>query len=125
MTDWIIAGLLIAGSLFILVAALGIIRLRDVYMRMHAITKASSLGITLYLIAMIFAKPELRTAFFSFMIILFIVFTAPIATHLLARVAHAKGIKLSHGSVMDELADDLDKSRDNVADEGETSGEDK
>lgn len=117
MTEWIIAGLLIAGSLFMLVAALGIIRLRDVYMRMHAITKASSLGISLYLIAMIFAKPELRTAFFSFMIILFIVFTAPIATHVIARVAHAKGIKLSQGAVMDELADDLSKKRDNGADE--------
>lgn len=109
MTEWIVAGLLIAGSLFILVAALGIIRLRDVYMRMHAITKASSLGIALYLIAVIFAKPDLRTAFFSFMIILFIIFTAPIASHLLARVAHAKGIKLSHGAVMDELAEDDSK----------------
>lgn len=51
MIEWIAAFLLIAGSLFMLVAAIGVVKLSDVYMRMHAITKAASLGAILMLAA--------------------------------------------------------------------------
>ncbi len=57
MIDWIIAILIVLASLFMLVAALGIVKLHDVYMRMHAITKASSLSIVLFLLAVIISHP--------------------------------------------------------------------
>jgi multicomponent Na+:H+ antiporter subunit G len=106
MFEIIAAILIIAGSLFMLIAALGIIKLHDVYMRMHAITKASSLGIVLLLMAVVVVHPSLESIIGAVMVIVFIIATAPVATHMIARVSHMMGIPLSKGAVVNELDDD-------------------
>ncbi len=55
ISEILIAILLLAGSVFILIAAIGILRLPDVLCRAHALTKAMTLGIALLLLGLLFA----------------------------------------------------------------------
>lgn len=86
----IVAGLLIlAGGGFTLIAAIGIVRLPDLLTRMHASTKAGTLGSILVLIAL---AVELGTATViakAIATILFLLLTAPIAAHMIGR-AHVR-----------------------------------
>jgi multicomponent Na+:H+ antiporter subunit G len=93
MSDWIAAALLVAGSGFCLVAGIGIVRLRDVFARMHAATKASALGLVLIGLAGLIgvdggsAKVVLAVAF--------VLITTPSAAHLVGRAAYrAEGVEL-------------------------------
>lgn len=87
MIDLIIAVLLLMGGFFALVAAIGILRLPDVLMRMHASTKAGTLGSSLILIggAVHFGDGATTTRVVA--IIVFLMLTAPIAAHMLGRAA--------------------------------------
>ena len=78
--------LLILGSLFALIAAIGIVRMPDLYCRMHAATKAGAFGVSLILLSLCVAMPLLRVCIQSVLIIAFFYLTAPIAAHLLGRV---------------------------------------
>jgi multicomponent Na+:H+ antiporter subunit G len=103
MNETIAAILLLMGSFFMLIAALGVLRLHDVYMRMHAITKASSLAIVLFLIALIVLLPGLRVILGSLLLIFFVIATAPISSHALARVSVQLGIKPASGRAQNDL----------------------
>ncbi|TXI06972.1 MAG: monovalent cation/H(+) antiporter subunit G [Rhizobium sp.] len=99
----IVTVLLLAGALFSLIAAIGIVRLPDLYSRMHAASKAGTVGSGLLLLAVgIFSHdlPILARALAGFV---FFVLTAPISAHLLARAAHKAGYRLTPPSVRDEL----------------------
>jgi multicomponent Na+:H+ antiporter subunit G len=105
MIEWIAAILLMAGSLFMLIAAIGVVRLSDVYMRMHAITKAASLGAILMLGAVSVIYVEWIVWIEALMVVLFIIFTAPIATHMIAKAAYKTGAPKGPGYVVDEMED--------------------
>ena len=92
----------IAGSVLLLLAALGLVRMPDVYNRMQAGTKATTLGSMLFLVGIAIAKPEWWAKIL--VLILFIVFTNPISSHALARAAHFVGIRMSDRTVKDDLA---------------------
>lgn len=101
----ILGGLLsITGAVFLLLASIGIIRMPDVYNRMQTGTKATTLGSILFLLGIGLAVPAWLGKIV--LLVLFIVFTNPISSHVLARAAHWKGIPLADGSVRDCLADD-------------------
>ncbi|MCU0788324.1 MAG: monovalent cation/H(+) antiporter subunit G [Verrucomicrobia bacterium] len=82
------AVLMVAGSLFVLVAAVGVLRLPDVLCRMHAATKAGAFGTALLLVAaaLVFASPAAVAK--AMLVILFFYVTAPVAGHLLGRAAY-------------------------------------
>lgn len=103
MIEIFISIFLLLGSFFTLIAALGVIRLPDVYMRMHAITKASSLATIFFLIALMIAHPNARIILGSVLLLLFVVLTAPISSHFLARVAHQMQVKMAKGKKCDDL----------------------
>jgi multicomponent Na+:H+ antiporter subunit G len=103
MVEWVSALLLIFGSLFMLVAAIGVVKLPDVYMRMHAITKAASLGAILMLTAVFIWHPQWIVGVEALMVILFVIFTAPIGTHMLAKVSHKMDVPIGEGYIMDEM----------------------
>ena len=101
----IIGGLVsIAGGFLLFLASLGLIRMPDVYNRMQAGTKATTLGSMLFLVGIAIMRPEWWPKIL--LLILFIVFTNPISSHALARAAHFVGIPMSDRSVKDDLADD-------------------
>lgn len=92
IAEIIISVLLIAGAAFILIASIGILRMPDIYMRMHAATKAPSLGIMLMLFAAMIYFPEAGLIVKSFLIIIFLYLTTPVAANLLARTSLEMGI---------------------------------
>jgi multicomponent Na+:H+ antiporter subunit G len=110
MIDWIAAFFLVSGSLFMLVAAIGVVKLQDVYMRMHAITKAASLGAILMLVSVYLLYREWIVLIEALMVVLFVIFTAPIASHMIAKAAHKTRMPKGDGYVMDELEEAEEKS---------------
>ncbi|GAB2761114.1 MULTISPECIES: monovalent cation/H(+) antiporter subunit G [Bacteria] len=91
------------GSLFILLAAVGILRMPDTYLRMAVTTKAATLGIGLILIAAAVYFHDLSTTTRVVAIIVFILLTAPVGAHLIGKASYIAGNKLWERSVMDDL----------------------
>lgn len=114
--EWIIAILLVGGALFMLIAAIGVIRFPDLYMRMHAATKATSFGILLMLIGMSVYLPVIDVIFEALMVITFIFLTAPIASHMIGRVAHLLHVPLWEKTGIDELAATSEREQPKVPD---------
>jgi multicomponent K+:H+ antiporter subunit G len=81
--------LMLAGGAFALVGAIGLVRLRDLYMRLHAPTKASTLGVGGALLAsmLYFGWTGQRVVVHELLITLFVFMTAPISAHLLVKSA--------------------------------------
>lgn len=101
----IVTGLIILlGSVFTLVAALGILRFPDLYSRSHAASKAGTLGSGLLLMALAIYSADLAIVARAFAAFLFLLLTAPIAAHLLARAAYYVGHKPWEGTSVDDLA---------------------
>lgn len=102
--DYIGAFVTLAGSLFLFVGALGILRMPDIYNRMQSGTKATTLGSFLFLLGIGIAEPNFIGK--VVLLILFIVFTNPISSHALARAAHFINIPLAEITCRDCLAND-------------------
>ena len=83
--DILISILLLFGTFFTLVASLGIVRMPDLYTRMHAATKAGTVGICFLLLAVSFSMPEVTVISRVIGTILFLFITAPVAAHLLGK----------------------------------------
>ena len=87
MTSILAHILLFIGAAFMLVAGLGVLRFPDLLSRMHAVSKATSLGLAFMLLALAVAFPSVAVVGKVVGIILFIVLTVPTASHLIARAA--------------------------------------
>lgn len=99
------AGLvLLLGTLLLLVAAIGVLRLPDFYLRCSAVSKASSLGAGLVLLGVALASTDAATALRALSGVAFLFLTAPVGSHVLGRAAHRTGVPLFPGTVCDELA---------------------
>ena len=94
MITFIASALLILGTLFALIAAIGIVRMPDLYCRMHAATKAGAFGVSLILLALCVIVPSLRVCIQSVLIIAFFYLTAPVAAHMLGRVGMIRKLPL-------------------------------
>jgi len=88
-----------------LVAALGMLRLPDTIIRMHAATKAGTLGAGLILIAEAVFYQEIGITLRALAAIVFLLLTAPVAAHLIGRAAYYSGIKLWKKTCIDQLKD--------------------
>ena len=103
MTDTIIGIIATLGTLFVLLAGIGILRMPDTYLRMAVTTKAATLGIGLILVASAIYFNDLSTTTRVVAVIIFILLTAPVGAHLIGRASYIKGNKLWEKSVMDDL----------------------
>ena len=90
----IVSFFLLAGSLFALLAAVGVVRMPDLYCRMHAATKAGAFGCALILIAVMLSNPTPRVVIESLAILFFFYLTAPIAAHLVGRISFRRHFPL-------------------------------
>jgi multicomponent Na+:H+ antiporter subunit G len=96
--------LLVAGAAFLLLGGLGLVRMPDVFNRIQAGTKATTLGTLLSLAGIACLQPgwTLKLALIG----LFILFTNPLSSHVLARAAHRSGAAKSPLTAVDRLAED-------------------
>jgi multicomponent Na+:H+ antiporter subunit G len=93
------------GGLFALVAGLGILRLPDVLIRMHASTKAGTLASGLVMLAVAVGIGDVQTVARAIAIVVFLLLTAPVAAHMIGRAAFRSGVPLWRTQV-DPTADE-------------------
>ncbi len=120
--EWLSVLLILFGSLLSVFSAFGIIRLPDVYLRSHAATKSSTLGVLCVLTGVfLYFVSVMQTASMNILLgIVFFFITAPVAGHLNGRAAYRTGVPLWTGSIRDELAEAVEAAAQS---EGGTSDE--
>lgn len=99
---------LISGALFAFVAAIGLIRLPDVYTRMHAAAKAGTVGSGLLLLATGVESSDPAILVRAIAGFVFFILTAPVSAHLLARAAHKAGCEMADVTVRDDLVEKIE-----------------
>ena len=97
--------LIIIGVLFDLFGCIGLVRLPDIYNRLQAATKCVTLGTCMILIGLFVIMGFGSAGIRAILCAVFVLFTSPVAAHVLARAAHKSGIKLWDGSVVDKYAE--------------------
>lgn len=94
VAEWAAAALLLVAGFFSVVGAIGLVRLPDFFMRLHAPTKASTLGVGGVLIAsMVLAAARGEIGFAELLITLFVFVTAPVSANLMAQAALHLGVQ--------------------------------
>jgi multicomponent Na+:H+ antiporter subunit G len=96
--------LVVLGACFLLLGGLGLVRMPDVFNRIQAGTKATTLGTILTLAGVAFLQPD--WAIKLFLIALFILLTNPLSSQVLARAAHRAGVAKTPATCVDRLAQD-------------------
>lgn len=112
LVDLLAAALVIIGAVFSLLAAVGLVRLPDVYSRMHAASKAGTVGSGALLIALGVHSLDAGTFSRAVAGILFLLLTAPISAHLLARAAYAAGYRMSDRTILNEMPNEAPEIQD-------------
>ena len=97
--------MLVIGASFALVASIGLLRLKDVYMRTHAASKAGTLGSGVMLLALAVHAGDLSVVTRAVAGVVFFLLTAPISAHLLAKAAYAAGYRPCADTKIDALAE--------------------
>lgn len=123
MSDWIIGILATFGAIFILLAAVGIVRMPDLYLRISVTTKAATLGIGLILACAAIYFNEMAITTRVLAIIFFLLLTAPVGAHLLGRASYFIGIPMWKKSVMDNLKGMYQKRTHKLLSEGENEAD--
>jgi len=95
--------LLLLGSAFALLSAIGVLRLPDLYTRMHAASKAGAVGGGMILLAVALISFDFSVALRAILGTGFLLLTTPVSAHLLARVHHRSKAHGSVNMVIDEL----------------------
>jgi multicomponent Na+:H+ antiporter subunit G len=91
------------GAALMALAGIGLLRMPDIYTRISAATKASTLGVGCLLLAVVVFFDETGVKSRALAVLVFILLTAPVAAHMLGRAAYLSGVPLWEGSRPDEL----------------------
>ena len=102
IVSWV---LIAGGSVLALIGAVGIIRLPDVFARMHAGGMIDTMGAGMILAGLAVQSGFSIVTVKLFLIIAFLFFTTPTSTHALARAALAGGLE----PLVDEQGDEDDE----------------
>jgi len=106
----IISGIVIlTGAFFILISAIGLIRMPDLFTRMSATTKASTLGVGLVLLGTALFWQDIGISARAIIIITFLFLTAPVAAHIIGRAAYFDKVSLWKNTKVDELKGKYDE----------------
>lgn len=101
------------GVLFIVVTAIGLYRLPDLYTRAHAASKSATLGVMCILLGVFFQFWLVEGHFNARILlgILFIFITGPVGGHIMSRSSYIAGVKPWEGTVHDDLKDEIDRMK--------------
>lgn len=103
MRQAVAALLMLTGSFFVLAAAVGVVRLPDLFLRASATSKATTLGASCILLAVAVDFNELGVISRALAAIFFLFLTAPVAAHVITRASYLIGVPLWEGTIADEL----------------------
>jgi multicomponent Na+:H+ antiporter subunit G len=104
MTQLLTLILVGGGSLFVSLAAIGLLRMPDLFTRMHPSSKAATLGTVLILVGVAVHFEDGAIAVRAVLICLFLFLTAPVASHIIARAGFLSGVPLAEETAIDELS---------------------
>jgi len=99
----LVIGLAALGASLLLIAAVGTLRLPDLFLRMSATSKASSLGASCLLLALALASTDVGIAVRALAGATFLLLTTPVGAHMIGRAAYLSGTPLWKGTVRDDL----------------------
>jgi len=100
----------VIGIVFLIAAAVGVLRFTDPLQRMHASTKAGTVGAGFVLLGVLFEMRQWDVALMCAATITFLLLTIPIAGHLLGRAAYVSGARLEGLKGHNALEGVLDRS---------------
>jgi multicomponent Na+:H+ antiporter subunit G len=107
--------LLLIGTLLLVLAGVGVVRMPDLFLRMSTSSKASSLGAASVLLGVAISVADLSVLVRAVAGVLFLVLTAPVAAHMIGRAAYELRVPLWRGMVVDELEGRYDTARHTLA----------
>lgn len=110
ITSWWTAAFWLAGATFALLAAVGVLRMPDLFTRIQASAKASTIGLALLLVGTAIELADPASVARAASIAAFVMLTAPVSAHVIARAAYLTDVPLWSGTRVDELREDLDRS---------------
>lgn len=102
---------LLLGAAFTLLAAIGVVRLPDLYTRMHAASKAGAVGGGLILLAVALSSQDAAVSLRAVIGVIFLLLTTPVSAHLLARASYLTGYRPCKETLVDELASNNEQNR--------------
>lgn len=85
-----------------MISAIGMLRMTDFYQRIHAPTKAATLGLMFLLAAASLALRDQGVVTKALLAVLFFAVTAPVGAHMLCRAAYRKGVKPANATQRDD-----------------------
>jgi multicomponent Na+:H+ antiporter subunit G len=96
---------LLSGVLLAVVAGVGLVRLPDLFSRMHAATKPATLGLLLVVVGGVLLVDDASDAAKLVLVAVFQFLTAPVASHMIGRAGYRAGTGDLDALVVDELKD--------------------
>jgi len=103
LTQYLAAFLVLAGAVFSLIAAIGVLRLPDLYTRLHAASKAGAIGAGLIFLAVAVVCLDAAVILRALLGIVFLLLSTPLSAHLLARAAYRCGEAPTPATTVDDL----------------------
>ncbi|MEM7134519.1 MAG: monovalent cation/H(+) antiporter subunit G [Chloroflexota bacterium] len=107
--------LIFIGMVLMLIAAIGIVRMPDLYLRNSVSSKGATLGVTALMLATVLYFDELGTSSRAFAVILFMLLTAPIAAHMLGRAAYRSHVPFWSKTYIDKEISHLHMESDRAS----------
>lgn len=103
LVNYLAALLVLAGAVFSLIAAIGVLRLPDLYTRLHAASKAGAIGAGLIFLAVAVTSFDAAVVLRCLLGIVFLFLSTPVSAHLLARAAYRCGEAPTAATTVDDL----------------------
>jgi multicomponent Na+:H+ antiporter subunit G len=117
--EWVraalVIGLVSVGTALLLIAAVGTLRLPDIFLRMSATSKASSLGASCLLLALAAASADIGISVRALAGTAFLLLTTPVAAHMIGRAAYVSRTPLWKGTIRDDLRGQYDRDARTLA----------
>jgi multicomponent Na+:H+ antiporter subunit G len=111
LSEWVVSALIVVGVFFMFVSSLGVLRLSDFYTRIHAPTKAATLGLSSLLIAFAVAVPQTTAITKVLLAIGLVAATVPVGSHILMRAAYRSNVPRVRETKLDEYREELERRR--------------
>jgi multicomponent Na+:H+ antiporter subunit G len=89
--------------MFMLLAAIGMVRMPDVLTRMHSSTKSGTLGVGLIMVGVALFFGDFAIGVRALAIVVFMFMTTPVSAHMIARASYLSGVPLWEGTLSDEM----------------------
>lgn len=103
LRELLVMALMLAGAFFMFLAGIGMLRMPDLFLRMSSTAKAGTLGAGLILLAAAIHFDNFGITTRAVAIVVFLLLTTPVATHMIGRAAYFDGVPLWKGTVRDDL----------------------